>query len=345
MAQTSREIVRKTLTFDNPERLPRHTWILPWAHSHYPAEIKELGQKYPDDIVTAPNVYQKSPVAKGDPYAIGSCVDEWGCEFENIQKGVIGEVKKAAVADAGDLSTLHVPYETLPADTDAARRTVNEFCASTDKFVLANCCPRPWERLQFLRGTVEAMMDIMTPEGGVKRLLAEIHKFYMAELEFWVTTDVDAVMFMDDWGSQNSLLIPPPLWVEFFKPLYKDYSDIAHKNGKFIFMHSDGHITAIYPHLVEIGIDALNSQLFCMDMAELAKIAKGKLTFWGEIDRQHILPSPNTQDARDAVRKVASHLYDPAGGIMAQFEITPGSNIKNVFAIYDEWEKVASSGH
>ncbi len=344
MAQTSREIVRKTLTFDYPERLARNTWILPWAEDHYPAEIKELARKYPDDIVNTPDMYRKSPLVKGDPYAIGNYIDEWGCEFKNIQKGVIGEVKKAAIEDVGDLTSLHVPYEILPQDMDAARRTVNEFCASTDKFVKACCCPRPWERLQFLRGTVEAMMDIMTPGCGVKELLAEIHKFHMTELEFWVTTDVDAVMFMDDWGSQNSLLIPPPLWVEYFKPLYKDYCDIAHNNGKFIFIHSDGHITAIYPHLVEIGIDAVNSQLFCMDMAELAKIAKGKLTFWGEIDRQHILPSPVAQDARDAVRKVASHLYDPAGGIIAQFEITPGSNVQNIFAIYDEWEKVGSKG-
>jgi hypothetical protein len=77
-----------------------------------------------------------------------------------------------------------------------------------------------------------------------------------------------------------------------------------------------------------------------MDMADLAKRVKGKITFWGEIDRQHVLPSADTQVARNAVREVAQHLYDPAGGIIAQFELGPGANPANAFAIYDEWNAI-----
>ncbi len=43
---------------------------------------------------------------------------------------------------------------------------------------------------------------------------------------------------------------------------------------KFTFMHSDGHISETYPDLVEVGVDALNSQLFCMDLADLAAKAR-----------------------------------------------------------------------
>ena len=102
----------------------------------------------------------------------------------------------------------------------------------------------------------------------------------------------------------------------------------------------DGNILDIYPDLIEVGVNAVNSQLFCMDMAELAQAAKGKITFWGEIDRQHVLTSPDPQDGRDAVRKVADHLYDPSGGIIAQFEMGPGCNPDTAFAIFDEWERV-----
>jgi hypothetical protein len=148
---------------------------------------------------------------------------------------------------------------------------------------------------------------------------------------------------MDDWGAQNQLLIPPDLWREMFKPLYKDYCDAAKSEGKFVFMHSDGYITDIYPDLIEIGVDAVNSQLFCMDMAELERIAKGRITFWGEIDRQHILPDPDPQAGRDAVQKTAKHLYDPSGGIIAQLEFGPGANPDTVIAVYEEWEKVQDS--
>ncbi len=342
MAQTSRELVICCLTFDSPERIPRDLWVLPWAEIHHPETVKMLRERFPSDFVTAQYFYPPSPRVKGDPYKMGEYIDEWGCVFENLQDGIIGEVKSPQITDIADWKQVQPPYEQLPEDSTAAYDTIRAFYDSTDKFVLANCCPRPWERYQFLRGTVEAMMDVMTPEEGGGELLRTIHEFYLKELEFWVKADVDAIMFMDDWGSQNQLLIPPRIWRELFKPLYKDYCDLAHDHGKFAFMHSDGHITEIYQDLIEVGVDALNSQLFCMDMEKIQQIAKGKITFWGEIDRQHILPNPDPRAGREAVRKVASHLYDPRGGIIAQLEFGGGAVPETVFAVYDEWEKIST---
>jgi hypothetical protein len=340
MLQTPREIVTRALRFEHPERIPRHTWTLEWSVRHFPAEIEELRRRFPDDIGGVAAPYRPSPRVSGEPCVIGTYVDEWGCVFENIQDGVVGEVKSPTIAEAGDWRDCRPPYETLPEDLTAARDEVNRACAESELFLSGGCCPRPWERMQFLRGTVNAMMDVMAPEDGGGELLRVIHEFYLKEVEFWVTTDVDAISFMDDWGSQRSLLIPPPVWRELFKPLYRDYCDLAHSHGKFAFMHSDGCISEVYDDLVEIGVDAVNSQLFTMDMADLARRVKGKVTFWGEIDRQHVMSAEDTQVARDAVREVARHLYDPAGGIIAQFELGAGANPANAFAIYEEWEAV-----
>jgi len=339
---TSKEIVKKCLTFDNPERMPRDVWVLPWAEKEYPAEIHKIREEYPSDFAFPPDVYNTSSKRKGDAYAIGQYIDEWGCIFQNIHEGVIGEIKEPILKNIDDYESVTPPYELLPENVVEARKKVNEGCADSDKFILANCLPRPWERYQFLRGTENSMMDIMIEENA-KKLLDIIHQYYMKEVEFWISTDVDAIFIMDDWGSQNQLLIPPPLWRELFKPLYKNYADLAHKNGKFIFMHSDGNITEIYDDLIEVGIDAINSQIFCMDMEEIAKKAKGKITFWGEIDRQHVLPASDPQTAINAVRKVAKNLYDPAGGIIAQFEIGPGANPEMAFAILEEWDEVDCS--
>jgi len=348
MSATPRELVTQALRLEHPSRLPRQTWLLPIAQRAYPDEIKALQERWPDDIAGVPSPYRPSPRAEGDAYAVGTCIDEWGCEFHSIQAGVIGEVKQPMIADIADRAKCTPPYETLPTDVPAARDAVNRSCAASDKFLLAACCPRPWERMQFLRGTANAMMDVMAPEDGGAALLRTIHEFYLAELEFWTATDVDAAMFMDDWGSQRSLLIPPRVWRDLFKPLYKDYCDLAHSRGKFIFMHSDGCISEIYEDLVEIGVDAVNSQLFTMDLADLARRVKGRITFWGEIDRQHVLPADDPRVARDAVREVAKYLYDPAGGIIAQFELGPAARPANAFAIYEEWDAVhreATSKH
>jgi hypothetical protein len=337
---TPREIVRAALNFDHPPRVPRDLWTLPWTQDHCPDELAALRERFAMDVARAPDVHRPCPRAAGDPYAVGQYTDEWGCVFENVQAGIIGEVKRPILADIADWKSVQPPYDILPDNPADARDTVNRFCGQTDQFVLSGLCARPWERYQFLRGSAEAMMDVMFPEEGAADLLRTIHEFYLKDMAFWASTDVDAIMFMDDWGSQRQLLIPPAIWRELFAPLYRDYVQLAHAHGKAAFMHSDGHIQEILPDLAELGVDAINSQLFTMDLAELARTVKGRLTFWGEIDRQHVLPSGDPHVARDAVQKVAEHLYDPAGGVIAQCEFGPGANPACVEAAYDEWDRV-----
>ena len=317
-------------------------WLLPWANLHYPEIVKALERNYPSDFATTEYYYPPSSIVKGDPYQPGCYTDSWGCTFRNIQAGLIGEVEHPILADLENARLYEPPWNQVPMNASAARDYINQYYASTDKYVFANICPQPWERYQFLRGTENAMIDMMMPELGGAELLKKIHDFNLQEMEFWMPSDFDAVRLADDWGAQNQLLIHPDMWREIFKPLYREYCNLARAYGKSVFMHSDGYILDIIPDLIEIGVDAVNSQLFCMDMGELARIAKGKITFWGEIDRQHVLPSADPDDGRRAVRKVAEHLYDPAGGIIAQFEFGAGANPKTVNVIFDEWDRVSS---
>jgi len=167
-----------------------------------------------------------------------------------------------------------------------------------------------------------------------------VHEYNLRELELWAKTKVDGILFADDWGSQKSLLINPGLWRKLFKPLYREYCELIHNSGKFVFMHSDGYIFDIYEDLIEIGVDALNSQLFCMDIKEVGKRFKGKITFWGEIDRQHVLPSPSIDDVKRAVEKIKKFLYDKRGGIIVQCEFGAGAKPENIRAVFEEWEKL-----
>ena len=118
-------------------------------------------------------------------------------------------------------------------------------------------------------------------------------------------------------------------------PMYRDYINIAHKYGKKIFMHSDGHILSIIPKLIDLGLDAINSQIFCMGVENLAQF-KGKITFWGEIDRQHLIPHGSQEDIDRAVESVYNTLWQD-GGCIAQCEFGPGANPDNVYRIYQHW--------
>jgi uroporphyrinogen-III decarboxylase len=177
---------------------------------------------------------------------------------------------------------------------------------------------------------------MLQPKGFLD-FLDLMHEFYCELMLKWAKTDVDSLMMMDDWGSQNALLINPKLWEKMFKPLYKDYIDIAHSLGKKIFMHSDGNTLDIYPHLIELGLDAFNSQIFCIGIDNLEQF-KGKITFWGEIDRQHLLPNASVEEINNAVKKVKSKLW-ANGGCIAQCEFGAGAKPENVYEVYKAWNE------
>lgn len=335
---TSRELVYAALEGANPTRAPRQMWTLPWAEWTYPQEMARIRAEFPGDFDGVPVTLEKTPVTRGDPCRKGTYVDEWGCVFTNIHDGIIGEVKNPLIPaedeDWENASKVHIPYELLSFDI----QEVNRGCARSDKFVCAGACPRPFEQLQFIRGTENLYMDLMDPPQGMLDFMKKMHEFYCDLMEKWAKTDVDELGFMDDWGAQRSLLISPALWKQYFYPMYKDYIDIAHSHGKKIFMHSDGCILDIIPSLIEAGLDAVNSQIFCMGLDKLARF-KGKITFWGEMDRQHLLPHGTVEEVRGAVRQVYNTLWDN-GHCIAQLEFGPGAKPENVAAVYDEWNKL-----
>ncbi len=55
------------------------------------------------------------------------------------------------------------------------------------------------------------------------------------------------------------------------------------------------------------------------------------------------MTSPDSESGRKAVQKVAHYLYDPRGGLIAQFELTPWSNPDIAIAIFEELEKIQAA--
>jgi uroporphyrinogen decarboxylase len=331
----SKELVIRTLNFDNPQRIPRQCWLLPWAEKKYPKECARLRKEFPDDIVPATGIYTVPQKSSGNRYDKGYYTDEWGCRFINIQTGLIGVPSEPLVKSWDQLKSLKPPEEMLAVDINQ----VNSFCRTDDKFTYSNSWVRPFERYQFIRTTELAMMDIAMDSSEMKTLIGIIHSHYLKEVEAWAKTDIDAIGIMDDWGMQKGMIVSPDYFRRYFKPLYKDYVEIARHYGKYVFMHSDGNISEIIPDLIEIGIDALNSQLFCMNIEELGRIFRGRITFWGEIDRQDILPNGNKTKIEEAVNRVFNNLYFN-GGVIGQCEFGPAAKPSNIFHVFESWNNV-----
>lgn len=203
--------------------------------------------------------------------------------------------------------------------------------------MMSDVTARPFERLQFLRGTENTFMDIAYDTKELRQLLEMIHEYYLEDIRGWCETNVDGIFMMDDWGTNHSLLINPAAWRELFKPLYREYCDMIHAAGKFCFFHTDGHTEAIYGDLIEVGMDAINSQLFTMDIEGLAAKYKGKVTFWGELDRQYVLPFGTQEEVRDAVLRVRRALDDGRGGVIAQCEWGKDNSSQTIDTVFKTW--------
>ncbi len=332
----ARERVIRALEFDFPDRPPRDLWYLPGVRLFRGQELNAILERYPSDFAAPCVKYGVSPRERGAEGRKGTYTDAWGCEWTAAEDGVCGEVKNPPLADWSALENYRAPWEIL--DRVDFSQT-NASCSSSTAFMRAGTGVRPFERMQFLRGSENLYVDLITGPEELFHLRDLIHAFNLRELELWAGTKVDAISFMDDWGAQSSLLIDPVLWRSFFKPLYRDYCDILKSAGKYVFFHSDGYIRPIIEDLIEIGVDALNSQLFCMDMEELGRTFKGRLTFWGEICRQRILPFADPAEVKAAVRRVRRALGDVRGGVIAQCEWGNHDPSENIAAVFAAWEE------
>lgn len=330
----SRDRVCATLKHQPTDRPARDLWTLPYIPLFRADELASLLEEYPRDI-DRPELAPDWRAQELDRLARpGTYADDWGSVWSVGEPGIVGEVKQPALADWASLSNYHPPWHLV------RRRNLdhlNRECDRSDRFTLSPVSARPFERLQFVRGTENVFLDLAYGTPEIERLLTMIHEFYMADIASWASSNVDAVFFMDDWGTNRSLLIAPDMWRSIFKPLYRDYCEVIHAAGKYAFFHSDGHIEAIFGDLIEVGIDAINSQLFCMDIEQLGRRHKGKVTFWGEIDRQRALPFGSPDDVCAAVMRVREALDDGQGGVIAQCEWGKDNSIENVAAVFRAW--------
>jgi uroporphyrinogen decarboxylase len=73
-----------------------------------------------------------------------------------------------------------------------------------------------------------------------------------------------------------------------------------------------------------------------MDIDRLSREVAGKITFWGEIDRQDTLPNGTPKDIQQAVDLVYSRLYRN-GGVIAQCEFGPAAKPENILSVFEYW--------
>lgn len=331
---TSRDRVVKTLNHEPVDRAPRDLWASTAIEISHGDELAEMLFRYPGDVQKPDFRYPRGERTQGIPYAVGNYTDAWGCTWKVDQRGTTGELRAPPLADPAKIAGYRPPLELLH---KANFGRVNRSCAATSRFVLGWTETRPFDRLCFLHGAEATTTDLAYGSSELLELLDMLHDFSSREMEFWASSDVDGVAFRDDWGTASGLRVEPRLWRSLFKPLYREYCRTLHQHDKFVFFRSSGNIRPIFRDLVEIGVDAIHADLLSMDLEKLAERFRDKVTFWGGIDQQKILPSGSREDVAEAVRRIRQVLDQGYGGVIAQCRWDPGTPFENMAALFEEW--------
>ncbi|MGD0897290.1 MAG: uroporphyrinogen decarboxylase family protein [Thermoguttaceae bacterium] len=151
-----------------------------------------------------------------------------------------------------------------------------------------------------------------------------------------LTMNFDAMHCGDDLGTQLGPLFSPRLFRQLLKPCYKRLWGEWKEAGKFVMMHSCGCVRDYLPDLVEIGLDVIEPIQPCNDL-ELVKRRHGdRLTFWGGIDTQRLLPFGTPDDVRREAARVIRTLGRGGGHIIGPAqEVMKDVPLENIVALLE----------
>lgn len=131
---------------------------------------------------------------------------------------------------------------------------------------------------------------------------------------------IDIIENCNDFGTQRSMFISREDFCEFFKPELKRLYNTAKEYGVIYMQHSCGAVKPIIPDFIEMGADILNPiQVMAdgMDIEGLVQKFKGKITFYGGIDTQNLLPNGPEDKIRQEVIKLIQYFNNSGGLILS----------------------------
>lgn len=295
MAMSSCEIVRRTIDFERPERLP--------------LRFESLGLNDVHDVPW-------NQIGTGD-HRLRETYDEWGCLWVRSEEDNMGQVKGHPLVAWRAVDQFQWPD---PDDPLFYQGMEERFVGSDGKYVITGIFMLLFERLHALHGFENTLTDLYLERERIEMLADRIVEFDLSIIENIVRRFpgcIQGFWFTDDWGTQQNVIINPRLWDGFFKPRYKQIFDAAHAAGWHVWMHSCGRINAIIESLIEIGVDVINlQQPRALGIAEIGQQFRGRICFESLCDIQSTLPFKGAKVIREEARMLLGHWATPDGGFI-----------------------------
>ncbi|MCE5248670.1 hypothetical protein LLG96_00470 [bacterium] len=346
----SRERVLTALNHVEPDRVPIDMPFTPEAADKVIQYLRETRNITPEasdlaivmnhDILTASHGIGSSYYAREEEEY--TC--EWGIRWRWVSLpngGRYTEMVGHPLADESRLTSYSCPDPKKPARYDRIRYLMKTYGAT--QAICGSMGSTLFEPAWHLRGFSTFLMDLMTNRDFVNELLDRILDYQLETGKTLAAMGADLLKLGDDHGTQESLMMSAPTFREFFKPRYaKLFSAFkAVKPDIKIAFHSDGNIEPLLPDLIEIGVDIFQAvQPKAIDPAHIKRRFGDRLSFWGTVDIQEVMPFGTPDDVRREIRHRIETVGKGGGFILApSHAIQPDVSLENILAFYEAAER------
>ena len=343
---TSRERVTRAIHFQKPDRVP--LWL-----------ADTNGDLTNDVFRTASKAFTPLPEAKLRQLVPGFdgalAQGEWG----NITGKLNTTLSTTETVRSGFQEWEEFRCDYRFPDIDApyryeqARATIAG--RSEEKYELAWFGSGWFGTLYGLRKMEDLLVDLGMYQEDLQEFCARLEPIFLRSLEQWAAVGANGVLFGEDLGLQERLIMSPESWRRIFKPHYARFIAHAHRLKLDVLMHSCGYIRAIIPDLVEIGLDVLQfDQVEIYDFDDLARNFGGRIAFFCPVDIQTIMPTGDRERIRAAARRMTGKLGAFNGGFLAKdyptwkdVGVQPewAGWMRDTFREFGSWSNEGSSSH
>lgn len=340
---SERENYLRAVEFRFPEWIPSTVGFPPIVWHTHRERLEEVALRHPRLF----NDYKKGSMdfdAFAPVYRQGEHFrDNWGCLWYNNKAGLEGQVVEHPLADWKAFATYDPPD--LDTFTERGQRDWKEIRLELEEkrrqgSIVIGDGERLFDRLYFLRGFENLMIDIATDEPRLQDLIDMLLRYELKLTSKYLSIGVDAMGYHTDIGTQNGLMISPDKFRQYIKPMFKELFTSCRENGTHVLLSSDGNLLEIVDDLVECGVSVHDPQYRANTLDGIERAYKGKMCINLDLDRQ-MFAFCSPEDIREHVRTVVEALYLPEGGLMLSGsvwdEITPLENIEALCRAMEEF--------
>jgi uroporphyrinogen decarboxylase len=328
---TNRERVFASFAHHQPDRTPYH---IQFTEKAMDAMVAWCGGKgFLEQIDNCFNDVYANPGPKAMRLDEVTRQDEFGVRWDESIDRDIGNVANCVLPER-DLDHLELPDPHAPAKWEGF---ADKCAAAPGKFVLFHVGFSLFERAWTMRRMENLLVDMMEAPSFVDELLDALCDYNVALVQEASKYPIDGVRFGDDWGTQRGLMMGPRLWERFLKPrLARQYAAVK-QAGKFVAIHSCGKVQELFPQLIEIGLDCFNPfQPEVMDVYEMKHQFGDRLSFWGGVSTQRLLPYGTPEQVRAEVKRLMAEVGRDGGYILAPAHSIPGdARPENIMAMIE----------